>query len=97
MAPPLAYFITFSSYGTHLPGSEKGWVDAKHSIPGSPVLGGDVQIASFWKARLKEPRLVLEQDQRRIVLDGLWNSCEDQPYTGSGWGRNEARQEDGGF
>jgi hypothetical protein len=67
MAPPLAYFIIFSSYGTHLPGSEKGWVDAKHSMPGGPVLGGDVQMASFGKARVKEPP-VLEQDQRRIVL-----------------------------
>ncbi len=56
MVPPLAYFTTFSSYRTHLPGPEKGWVDAKHSIPGSPVLGGDVQIAGFWKARLKEPQ-----------------------------------------
>jgi hypothetical protein len=27
-------------------GPKKRWVDAKHSIPGSPVLGGDVQTAS---------------------------------------------------
>ncbi len=75
MAPPLAYFITFSSYGTRLPGSEKGWVDAKHSIPGSPVLGGDEQIAGFWKARLKEPPLVLEPDPRRIVLEAVLGVC----------------------
>ena len=34
-----------------------------------------MQMASFWKARLKEPPLVLEQDQRRTVLDAVLGVC----------------------
>jgi hypothetical protein len=33
--PTLAFFLTFSSYGTHIPGSEKGWVTAQRNVYGS--------------------------------------------------------------
>ena len=84
MAPPLAYFITFSSYGTHLPGSEKGWIDAKHSMPRSPVLGGDERVEGYWRARLKETPLVLERDQRRIVLGAVVAVCAYKGWTAYG-------------
>ena len=32
LVPALAYLLTFSAYGMHLPGSEKGWVDAQHRM-----------------------------------------------------------------
>src|SRR5688572_5449193 len=30
MAEPLAYFITWATYGTWLPGDERGWVEYRH-------------------------------------------------------------------
>jgi hypothetical protein len=50
MPPPLA-----SS------GGRKGVGRCETRHPGSTVLGGDVRIASFGKARLKEPPLVLDE------------------------------------
>ena len=35
---PLAYFITFTTYGSWLPGSDKGSVDAEHRSYGTPYL-----------------------------------------------------------
>ena len=28
MQPPLAYFLTWTTYGTWLPGDERGWIEA---------------------------------------------------------------------
>jgi hypothetical protein len=30
MPEPLAYFFTWSTYGTWLPGDERGWVEYRH-------------------------------------------------------------------
>ena len=35
---PFAYFITYHTYGTWLHGTERGSVDRRRSIPGTPVL-----------------------------------------------------------
>jgi hypothetical protein len=75
MGQPLAYFITFSTYGTHLPGSDKGWVDKRHRIPGSPVLIGNERMAGYWEARLKEPAFVLKQSERGVVLEAVLGVC----------------------
>jgi hypothetical protein len=36
---PLAYFITFHTYGTWLPGDGRGSVDAHHRAYGAPLVG----------------------------------------------------------
>jgi hypothetical protein len=41
MSIPLAYFITFTCYGTWLHGDERGSVDDEHNTPGTPVLDPD--------------------------------------------------------
>jgi REP element-mobilizing transposase RayT len=35
---PLAYFITFHTYGTWLHGADRGSVDRQHSVPGTPLV-----------------------------------------------------------
>ena len=73
--PALAYFLTFSTYGTHLPGSEKGWVDKRHRQYGSPVLESNSNRRAYWEARLKETPCTLDSDARRIALDALLSVC----------------------
>jgi REP element-mobilizing transposase RayT len=41
MSAPLAYHITFGTYGTRLHGDERGTVDRRHNRPGEPILGGN--------------------------------------------------------
>jgi hypothetical protein len=43
---PLAYFITFSTYGSWLHGEEKGSVDRAHNLPGTPYLEADAGTCS---------------------------------------------------
>ena len=75
MSALLAFFLTFSTYGTHLPGSTKSWVDSNHRIPGSPMLLPDPQSLTFWHTRLKEQPLILDEHQRQIALEATLGVC----------------------
>ena len=59
---PLAYFLTWPTYGTWLPGDERGWVEYRHGwqLP-DPARKREAQ------ARLTEDACLLDQDQRRFV------------------------------
>lgn len=81
--PAVAYLLTFSTYGTHLPGSEKGWVDAQHCIPGSPMLPHNPKREAYWRSRLHKPPWILDRDARLIALRAILEVCryrEWMPY-----------------
>ncbi|MGA8030261.1 MAG: hypothetical protein WB992_24220 [Bryobacteraceae bacterium] len=71
----LAYFLTFASYGTHLPGSEKGWVDIQHRTPGSPLRAGNTRHESYWRSRLNETPWTLDAHIRETVLQSMVSVC----------------------
>lgn len=79
--PPLAYLLTFSTYGTHLPGSEKGWVDAQHCIPGSPMRSHHPTRESYWRSRLNESPWILDHEERLIVLRTILEVCSHREWT----------------
>src|SRR5688572_13990414 len=71
MPEPLAYFLTWTTYGTWLPGDARGWV---------PDGGGDIrppdperEVAA--RRRMTEPPVKLSQDQRRIVCETIAEHC----------------------
>jgi hypothetical protein len=43
---PLAYLITFPTYGTWLHGDERGSVDRDHNLPGTPVGDSGLRLTS---------------------------------------------------
>ncbi len=51
--PPLAYFITFRTYGTWLPGDERGTVDVDNNAYGSPVRAGSELQETTAQSRLR--------------------------------------------
>ncbi len=71
----LAYFLTFTSYGTHLPGSKKGWVAGKQRLPGSPLRAGNTLHESYWSSRLNEAPWILDTDTREVVLQSMVSVC----------------------
>ena len=77
---PLAYFITFSCYGTWLHGSERGSVDREHNLPGTPYLVGDEQRERKEFADLKHPPVELDERQRRVVLDAIREVCRHRGW-----------------
>ena len=70
MSEPLAYFLTWTTYGSWLPGDERGWADK----PGRLKLG-DQKLVAQAKALLTEPELTLTDEQRQIVERTIADHC----------------------
>jgi REP element-mobilizing transposase RayT len=70
MAEPLAYFLTWTTYGTWLPGDARGWVER----PGQfrPPNAG---LEAAARALLKEEPCVLDGEQRRLVEQVIARHC----------------------
>ena len=68
---PLAYFITWTCYGTWLPGDDRGWTKWQkgQKIP-QPLL------ADWCKEQMTEEPIVLSEQQRAIVEDTITKHCE---------------------
>jgi REP element-mobilizing transposase RayT len=73
--PLQAYLLTFSTYGTRLPGSEKGWVDTQHCIPGTPRPGPDPRREIHWQSRLNEGSWILDHEDRLLTLRTILEVC----------------------
>jgi len=70
MPDPLAYFLTWATYGTWLPGDERGWVEYHRGwkLP-DPVR----QLES--EARMSEDACVLDAQQRECVEETITAHC----------------------
>jgi REP element-mobilizing transposase RayT len=67
---PLAYFITWTVYGTHLQGAATGWRKYKRGmLPSQPLL------ESWHKSRLKYPVLQLNPTNRLLVERAIDEHC----------------------
>jgi REP element-mobilizing transposase RayT len=67
---PLAYFLTWSTYGTWLPGDERGWIEHGHGwqFP-DPVRKLEAE------ARMSEEACRLDAEQRRVVERQIAETC----------------------
>lgn len=72
---PLAYFLTWTTYGTHLHGDARGSVDKLHNVYGTPRLAPDEQWESIERESLKHPVVVLDQQMREIVHRVIEDHC----------------------
>ncbi len=61
---PLAYHITFGTYGTRLHGDESETVSRERDRFGEPIVGKDVVWQTLERAQLKFPPVVLNRKQR---------------------------------
>jgi REP element-mobilizing transposase RayT len=70
LPPPLAYFLTWTTYGTWLPGDERGWVRKGHGfqLP-RPV------FKKLALERMTEPSCTLNAAQREIVELTVGHHC----------------------
>lgn len=67
----LAYFITFSTYGTWLHGSEKGSVDRQHNVYGEAVLMPNSALKEYRRKLMKQEPYALNAASRKIVLKAI--------------------------
>jgi REP element-mobilizing transposase RayT len=75
MADPIAYFITWSCYGTWLPGDQRGWVEYRKGwqLP-DPIKELEA------KARMTEDACRLDSQQREAVNEQIAETCEHRQW-----------------
>lgn len=79
----LAYFITFSTYGTWLHGTAKGSgsVDRRHNVYGTPFIPPDEGREERAARRMTGPPYVLGETARTIVRDAIVALCREKNWT----------------
>jgi hypothetical protein len=73
---PLAFHITFGTYGTRLHRDPRGTVDRKHNVYGEPIVGADADWEREETASLKFPPVKLDDAQRLFVEHTIPSICE---------------------
>src|SRR4051812_40473177 len=68
---PVAYFITFTTYGVWLHGRDIGSVDKQHNDVNMPWLAAHADREHRARQNLREPPYLLDTRRRQIVLDTI--------------------------
>ncbi len=72
---PLAYLITFRSYGTWMHGDERGSIDRHHRGYGSPALPPSPRRKEIESRLLKQPPITFDRAQRIAIERGMKLTC----------------------
>ena len=75
MGDPLAFFLTWTTYGSWLPGDERGWVEK----PGK-VMAADSEREAAAAERMVEPELTLDREQRDLVEKTIDDHCRHRGW-----------------
>ena len=67
--PPLAYFLTWTCYGTWLHGDDRGSVEDPHNRYARPYLAPNPGWSTAESRLLKSPPVTLDTAMRRVVRD----------------------------
>ncbi len=73
---PLAYFITFRTYGTWLHGDEEGSVDRRNNRFGTPKLPPSEQRQQFELEEMGHEPVKLSTAEREVVAAAVRGVCE---------------------
>ncbi len=73
---PLAYLITFRSYGTWLHGDKRGSVDSRHRRFGTPMLPPNPLRESYERNLLKSLPVKLTKKRREAIKRGIREACD---------------------
>jgi REP element-mobilizing transposase RayT len=79
---PLAYFLTFSTYGNWLHGAakEEGSVDRKHNAYGEPFLPPDPARERAAACRMAHPPYILSATARVVARDAIVKLCSERGW-----------------
>ena len=77
---PIAYLITFRTYGTWLPGDERGSIDRYHNIYRGPRAPPNPIMEQQARAKLKSDPLILDLPKRTAVDEAITEVCENRDW-----------------
>ena len=75
MSEPLAYFLTWHTYGTWLPGHPRGSVDDEHRAYGTPFAPTDAERSAHSAASLVHEPVALDEPHRNAVQSAVVEVC----------------------
>ena len=75
MAEILAYFLTWTTYGTWLPGDQRGWVN-RHRDHGEVVEPPSAPLEAHARNILQGPPVMLDERMRRAVSVAIQDRCD---------------------
>ena len=78
---PLAYFITWTCYGTWLHGEDEGSVDRRHNRFGEEYLPADPSRNDAEQRSMDQPCYHLHEARRKIVLETIIDQARYRGWT----------------
>jgi REP element-mobilizing transposase RayT len=79
--PPLAYFISYHTYGTWHHFDSRGSVDSRHNQYGSPPLRVDPEWEALRSASRKDPAVILDGPMRGVVEKTIREICAHRAWS----------------
>ena len=78
---PLAYLISFRSYGTWLHGDERGSIDRFHNRYGSPYIPANDNWRRYNREQLRTRPLILAAPQRKTIEAAIRETCDFRKWS----------------
>ncbi len=75
MSEPLAYFLTWHTYGTWLHGHEHGSVDDEHRAFGTPLAPADADRLLGSRGRMAQGPVTLDERRREAIQTAIIEVC----------------------
>jgi|WetSurMetagenome_2_1015567.scaffolds.fasta_scaffold174151_2 REP element-mobilizing transposase RayT len=75
MSQPIAYFLTWTTYGSWLPGDQRGWQKKERGFQ-DPSL----TLQRYSRKLMTEQPCVLKPDQRQCVENSIRSFCQSQQW-----------------
>lgn len=74
--PPLAYFLTWTTYGTRLHGDIRGSVGALNRQRGQPAIAPDPQLEAAERQLMRQPEYIMDDKARSVVDRAIRDHAE---------------------
>jgi len=78
---PLAYFISFRTYGTWLHGDKRGSIDRFHNAYRSSYIKQNPNWQRYNRQQLKAPPLILNARARKSVKTAIRETCDIRKWS----------------
>jgi REP element-mobilizing transposase RayT len=73
---PLAYFISFRTYGTWLHGDKRGSIDRCHNLYRSPYIPPNEKWRDYNQLQLRAKPLILKARHRKSIEGAIRETCD---------------------
>jgi REP element-mobilizing transposase RayT len=77
---PMAYFLTFNTYGSWFHGDENGSVNRQCNIPGTPLLRPNKKLENYELSECKHAPVQFNWQQRKLIEKIIRDVCDHNKW-----------------